>query len=143
MTFMYHMHGFHVNQLELFILRRKYDILPVWSQKGPQGKEWRRAMLEVNLKYHDKVSTRKTLFFHSFHSQRKIHESYLCLPQICHKYLTHLCKYPSRHRPDFHRPQSQITIDSPDFHPRRSQKCLLGTLKKCPRPQSNLPAPRP
>ncbi len=33
---------------------------------------------------------------------------------------------PSRHGPDFHRPQSQITIDSPDFHLRRSQKCLLG-----------------
>ncbi len=25
---------------------------------------------------------------------------------------------PSRRGPDFHRPQSQITIDSPDFHPR-------------------------
>ncbi len=34
---------------------------------------------------------------------------------------------PSRHGPDFHRPQSQITIDSPDFHLRRSQNCLLGT----------------
>ncbi len=33
---------------------------------------------------------------------------------------------PSRHGPDFHRPQSQITIDSPDFHLRRSQNCLLG-----------------
>ncbi len=32
----------------------------------------------------------------------------------------------TRHGSDFHRPQSQITIDSPDFHPRRSQKCLLG-----------------
>ncbi len=31
-----------------------------------------------------------------------------------------------RHGPDFHLPQSQVTIDSPDFHPRRSQKCLLG-----------------
>ncbi len=30
--------------------------------------------------------------------------------------------HPSRHSPDFHRPQS---IDSPDFHLRRSQKCLL------------------
>ncbi len=35
-------------------------------------------------------------------------------------------QYPSRHGPDFHRPQSQITIDSPDFHLRRSQNCLLG-----------------
>ena len=35
---------------------------------------------------------------------------------------------PSRHGPDFHRPQSQITIDSPDFHLRRSQNCLLGSL---------------
>ncbi len=33
---------------------------------------------------------------------------------------------PSRHGPDFHRPQSQITIDSPDFHLRWSQNCLLG-----------------
>ncbi len=32
----------------------------------------------------------------------------------------------SRHGPDFHRPQSQITIDSLDFHPQWSQKCLLG-----------------
>ncbi len=37
-----------------------------------------------------------------------------------------VCHPPSRHGPDFHRPQSQITIDSPDFHPRRSHKCLLG-----------------
>ncbi len=33
---------------------------------------------------------------------------------------------PSKHGPDFHRPQSQITIDSPDFHLWRSQICLLG-----------------
>ncbi len=32
---------------------------------------------------------------------------------------------PKRHDPDFHRPHSQITIDSPDFHTRWSQKCLL------------------
>ncbi len=31
----------------------------------------------------------KTLFFHSFHSQRKIHESYLCMPQILH---TQVCR---------------------------------------------------
>ncbi len=37
-----------------------------------------------------------------------------------------LCLQPSRHGPDFHRPQSQITIESPDCHPWRSQKCLLG-----------------
>ena len=37
---------------------------------------------------------------------------------------------PSRHGPDFHQPPSQITIDSPDFHPRRSQKCLLGGFIK-------------
>ncbi len=36
---------------------------------------------------------------------------------------------PSRHGPDFHRPQSQITIDSPDFHLRWSQNCLLGTCQ--------------
>ncbi len=41
---------------------------------------------------------------------------------------TVICTQPSRHGPDFHRPQSQITIDSPDFHPRRSQKCLLGAI---------------
>ncbi len=35
---------------------------------------------------------------------------------------------PSRHGPDFHRPQSQITIDSPDFHLRQSQNCLLGNV---------------
>ena len=35
-------------------------------------------------------------------------------------------QFPSRHGPDFHRPQSQITIDGPDFHLRRSQNCLLG-----------------
>ncbi len=34
--------------------------------------------------------------------------------------------YPSRHGPDFHRPQSQIPIDSPDFHLRRSQNWRLG-----------------
>ncbi len=34
---------------------------------------------------------------------------------------------PSRHGPDFHRPQSQITIDSPDFHLRQSQNCLRGS----------------
>ncbi len=37
---------------------------------------------------------------------------------------------PSRHGPDFHRPQSQITIDSPDFHLRGSQNCLLGSAIK-------------
>ncbi len=46
-----------------------------------------------------------------------------------------LCKYvPSRHGPDFHRfhrPRSQITIDSPDFHLRRSQNCLLGSMNGC------------
>ena len=35
-------------------------------------------------------------------------------------------KCPSRHDPDFHLPQSQIKIVGPDFHPLRSQKCLLG-----------------
>ncbi len=35
-------------------------------------------------------------------------------------------KCPSGHGLDFHRPHSQITIDSPDFHPRRSQNCLRG-----------------
>ncbi len=39
---------------------------------------------------------------------------------------TWVCLQPSRHGPDFHRPQSQITIDSPDFHLRRSQNCLRG-----------------
>ncbi len=34
--------------------------------------------------------------------------------------------YPSRHGPDFHLPQSQISIVGPDFHLRHSQKCLLG-----------------
>ena len=34
---------------------------------------------------------------------------------------------PSRHGLDFPRPQSQITIDSPDFHPWRPKKCLLGS----------------
>ena len=33
---------------------------------------------------------------------------------------------PSRHGPVFHQPQSQITIDSPDFSLRRSQNCLRG-----------------
>ncbi len=28
--------------------------------------------------------------------------------------------------PSTHGPQSQITIDTPDFHPERSQKCVLG-----------------
>ena len=37
----------------------------------------------------------------------------------------HISFIPSRHGLDFHRPQSQITIDRPDFHPQRSQKCLL------------------
>ncbi len=41
----------------------------------------------------------------------------------------HLKLLPSRHGPDFHQPQSQITIESPDFHPRWSQKCLLGSIK--------------
>ncbi len=40
-------------------------------------------------------------------------------------------RYPSRHCPDFHRPQSQITIDSPDFHLRLSQNCLLGYVETC------------
>ncbi len=39
-----------------------------------------------------------------------------------HMFLIH----PSRHGPDFHRPQSQITIDSLDFHLRQSQNCLRG-----------------
>ncbi len=39
--------------------------------------------------------------------------------------------FPSRHGPDFHRPQSQITIDSPDFHLRQSQNCLLGCATFC------------
>ena len=39
------------------------------------------------------------------------------------------CSRPSRHGPDFHRPESQITIDTPDFHLRRSQNCLLGMVK--------------
>ncbi len=37
---------------------------------------------------------------------------------------------PSIHGLDFHWPQSQITIDSPDFHPRRFQKYLLGSHLK-------------
>ena len=35
---------------------------------------------------------------------------------------------PSRHGPDFHLLQSQITIDSSDFHQRPSKKCLRGLL---------------
>ncbi len=36
--------------------------------------------------------------------------------------------------PNFHLPQSQISIVSPDFHQWQSQKCLLGCLKSviCP-----------
>ena len=47
--------------------------------------------------------------------------------------LVYQWRQPSRHGPDFHRPQSQIMIESPDFHLRRSQNCLLGTLKGCSR----------
>ena len=78
-------------------------------------------------------------------------------------FIVHRRTSPSRHGPDFHRPESQITIfflffynifiaykgiscggpaiysifpdntltiDSSDFHPRRSQKCLLGILHR-------------
>ncbi len=49
------------------------------------------------------------------------------------EYCVHL---PSRHGPDFHLPQSQITIDSPDFHPctekkKRAKMALLGEPSGC------------
>ncbi len=43
-----------------------------------------------------------------------------------------MCYTPSKHHPDFHLPQSQISIVGPDFHLRQSQKCVLVSMWKRP-----------
>ena len=61
----------------------------MWAHCGETVSKWNEIDKQMQKHTHIvtniKANDYKTLFFHSFHSQRKIHESYLCIhgiPQI-------------------------------------------------------------
>ena len=61
------------------------DYLLDWKGINPIDPSLDYLYLEIKA---ERKTELKTLFFHSFLSQRKIHESYSCMPQI---FATHLC----------------------------------------------------
>lgn len=54
--FRYHMYGFHIGRLEVYVRRGSTNLAPAWTLAGEQGNQWKQKRLTVYVEANDQVS---------------------------------------------------------------------------------------
>ena len=61
--FRYHMYGFHIGRLEVYIRRGSSNLSPTWTLAGEQGTQWKQKRLTMYIEANDRVKEHLLVFF--------------------------------------------------------------------------------